>query len=316
MKKVLVGYGIDVDAVAGWIDTKDGSRADPVEISRGMFGALVGVDRLLKLLATHNIKASWYIPAHTLETFPVQVSRIVDGGHEIGFHGYSHEYVSQLSEQQERDVLRKSIDVFMAFTGKKPTGWTAPAFTTSSRTVHLLEEMGIQYDHSFMHHDCQLYMTPYSDYGAVTTAYQGDHNSTRNASDWMKRMPNPKISTLVTVPANWHLDDWPPFSPGDNSSNGFIDPYVVEKMWKEHFEYCYEEYDEFVFPLSIHPQISGTPQIIKMHQRLIEWVNGFDGVEWCTFEEMVAQYKRGLISGFNVEKAMGISEERYPTERK
>ncbi|KAK4942003.1 hypothetical protein LTR10_018184 [Elasticomyces elasticus] len=240
----------------------------------------------------------------------------MEGGHEIGLHGYSHEYVSHLSERQEREVLQKSIEVLTSFSGRKPSGWTAPAFTTSSRTVHLLEEMGIQYDHSFMHHDCQLYMTPYSDYGAVPTAYQGAHNLSRSAAAWMKRMPNPEVSSLVTVPANWHLDDWPPFCPGDNSSNGFIDPYVVERMWKVHFEYCYEEYNEFVFPLSIHPQISGKPQIVKMHQRLIEWINEFEGVEWCTFEEMVDRYKQGLISGYNVIKAMGTNEEIIPTHRR
>lgn len=65
------------------IDTKNGSQPDPVEVSRGMFGALVGVPRLLKLLDKYQIKASWYIPAHTVETFPVECASIRDAGHEM-----------------------------------------------------------------------------------------------------------------------------------------------------------------------------------------------------------------------------------------
>jgi peptidoglycan/xylan/chitin deacetylase (PgdA/CDA1 family) len=230
-----------------------------------------------------------------------------------GLHGYSHEYVSSLSEQQERDVLQKSIEVLTSFSGKKPQGWTAPAWTTSSRTVHLLEEMGIQYDHSFMHHDCQLYTTPYSDYSTASTNYQGTQNERVKATSWMKEMPPPELSSLITVPANWHLDDWPPFSPGDGGSDGFVDPYVIERMWKDHFEYCYEHYDEFVFPMSIHPQVSGKPQILKMHRRIIEWINRFQGVVWCTFEEMVTRYKMGEMKGFNVRNAMGVTSSKTPT---
>lgn len=65
------------------IDTQDGSQADPVEISRGIFGATIGIDRLLKLFGSYNIRASWYVPAHTAESFPDQVAKIVNAGHEM-----------------------------------------------------------------------------------------------------------------------------------------------------------------------------------------------------------------------------------------
>lgn len=177
-------------------------------------------------------------------------------------------------------------------TGKRPRGWTAPAWTVSPHTVRLLEEAGVEYDHSFMHHDCQVYPTPYSDYGTKPTQYKTINGNRPDASVWMQPMPAPLLSSLVTVPANWHLDDWPPFAPGDGGSNGFIDPYLVERMWREHFEYFYETYDEFVFPLSIHPQISSKPHVLRMHKRMIDWLNTFEGVEWHTFEGMVHEYKK------------------------
>ena len=65
------------------LDTQDGSKVDTVKISRGIFGALVGVDRLLDFCAKHNIKASWFVPAHTLESYPRQIAKIRDSGHEM-----------------------------------------------------------------------------------------------------------------------------------------------------------------------------------------------------------------------------------------
>jgi peptidoglycan/xylan/chitin deacetylase (PgdA/CDA1 family) len=51
--------------------------------------------------------------------------------------------VSTLSEKQQRDVLEKSMQVLTNIVGKKPRGWTAPAWSTSKEIVGLLEESGI-----------------------------------------------------------------------------------------------------------------------------------------------------------------------------
>jgi peptidoglycan/xylan/chitin deacetylase (PgdA/CDA1 family) len=215
-----------------------------------------------------------------------------------GLHGYTHEHVHTLSKRQEEDVLIKSIDVLTKFTGQKPKGWTAPAWSTSPHSIHLLESYGIQYDHSLMHHDSQLYYAPY------TSRTWTETNTSSPASTWMTPMANPGISSVVTVPANWHLDDWPPLQPKMATGSGFTDTHVVESLWKEQFEYHYRECPEggsFVFPISLHPQVSGKPQVILMHERLIEWFKGHEGVEFCTFGEMVGRFKRGEIKGASVE---------------
>ncbi len=83
VKKILVGYGIDVDAVSGWINTTTGQKADVTNISRGVFGATVGTDRLLQLFEKYNIKATWFIPGHSIESFPKQMAKVRDAGHEM-----------------------------------------------------------------------------------------------------------------------------------------------------------------------------------------------------------------------------------------
>jgi hypothetical protein len=83
VKRVLVGYGIDVDAVSGWINTKTGAPTNPTDVSRGIFGATVGIDRLLKLWDKFGIKTTWFVPAHSIESFPEQLAKVRDGGHEM-----------------------------------------------------------------------------------------------------------------------------------------------------------------------------------------------------------------------------------------
>ncbi|KAK4502922.1 hypothetical protein PRZ48_006349 [Zasmidium cellare] len=301
-KRVLVGYGIDVDAVANWINTCDGSPQNPTNVSRGVFGATVGIDRLLKLYDKYNIKATFFTPAHSIESFPRQLAKVRDAGHELALHGYTHEYVSQLSAAQQQDVLAKSIDVLTKFGGKKPVGYTAPAWSTSKELISQLQEAGILYDHSFMHHDLQPYFAPDSSESWVET-------NTKDSPDaWMKPMTKLKPSKVVEIPASWHLDDWPPLQPipGRPGAQGFVDPHVVEKLWIEQFDFGYREYDTFIFPMSIHPQVSGKPQNILMHERIIEHINKHEGVEWMPLCDMAKEFLEGRMPGVEVEGGVDV----------
>src|SRR3954468_19212716 len=89
-KEILCAYGVDVDAVAGWLGSYAGEDS-PDDISRGLFAGEVGSPRLLKLFERHDMRTTWFIPGHSVETFPEQMKMVADAGHEIGVHGYSHE---------------------------------------------------------------------------------------------------------------------------------------------------------------------------------------------------------------------------------
>ena len=89
-KEILCAIGVDVDAVAGWLGSYGGENS-PCDISRGLFAGEVGVPRLVRLFDKLGITTSWFIPGHSIETFPTQCKMVVDAGHEIGMHGYSHE---------------------------------------------------------------------------------------------------------------------------------------------------------------------------------------------------------------------------------
>ena len=87
-KEILCGFGVDVDAVAGWLGSYGGEDS-PDDISRGLFAGEVGSPRLLKLFERMGIQTTWFIPGHSIETFPSQMKAVADAGHEIGIHGYT-----------------------------------------------------------------------------------------------------------------------------------------------------------------------------------------------------------------------------------
>jgi len=121
-KEILVAYGIDVDAVAGWLGSYGGEDS-PDDISRGLFAGEIGTPRLLKLFDKYHLTTTWFIPGHSLETFPEQMRMVVEAGHEIGAHGYAHENPIAMTPQQEEDVLRTCIGLIERVTGRRPAGY-------------------------------------------------------------------------------------------------------------------------------------------------------------------------------------------------
>jgi peptidoglycan/xylan/chitin deacetylase (PgdA/CDA1 family) len=105
-KEIQCAFGVDIDAVAGWLGSYGGEDS-PSDIQRGVFAGEVGTPRLLKLFDKFKIKASSFIPGHSIETLPEQTKMIAAAGHEIGAHGYSHENPVAMTPQQEEDVLEK-----------------------------------------------------------------------------------------------------------------------------------------------------------------------------------------------------------------
>jgi peptidoglycan/xylan/chitin deacetylase (PgdA/CDA1 family) len=48
--------------------------------------------------------------------------------------------------------------------------------------------------------------------------------------------------------------------------------------------------DYAVFTMTIHPDVSGRPQVLLMLERMIEHINRHEGVRWATFEEIADDF--------------------------
>lgn len=285
-KEIFVSFGIDVDAVAGWLGSYGGEDS-PDDISRGLFAGEIGSMRLLDLFDKYQLKTTWFIPGHSVETFPKQMQAVVDAGHEIGMHGYSHENPIAMTPEQEEAVLDKAIELIQQLSGKRPTGYVAPWWEFSNVTNELLLKKGIKYDHSLMHNDYTPYYVRVGD--SWTKIDYSQHPST-----WMKPLVRGQETDLIEIPANWYLDDLPPmmFIKKSPNSHGFVNPRDIEQMWQDQFDWVYREMDYAVFPITIHPDVSGRPQVLLMLERLIEHFRKHDGVKFVTMDEIATDFAK------------------------
>ncbi|MDZ2606202.1 polysaccharide deacetylase family protein [Klebsiella variicola] len=284
-KEILCAFGVDVDAVAGWLGSYGGEDS-PDDISRGLFAGEVGAPRLLKLFAEQQLRTTWFIPGHSIETFPEQMKAVVEAGHEVGIHGYSHENPIAMTPAQEEAVLDRSIELVTQLAGKRPTGYVAPWWEFSNVTNELLLKKGIKYDHSLMHNDFHPYYVRVGDSWTKI-------DYSKHPDAWMKPLQRGQETDLVEIPANWYLDDLPPmmFIKKSPNSHGFVNPRHLEEMWRDQFDWVYRENEYAVFTMTIHPDVSGRPQVLLMLERLIQYIRSHEGVRFVTFDEIADDFK-------------------------
>jgi peptidoglycan/xylan/chitin deacetylase (PgdA/CDA1 family) len=284
-KDIQISLGVDVDAVAGWLGSY-GGQDSPNDIQRGMFAGEIGTPRLLKLFARYGLTTSWFIPGHSIETFPDQTRMVVDAGHEIGAHGYSHENPVSMTPAQEEAVLTKCVELIESVSGRAPRGYVAPWWELSEVTPKLLLDFGFTYDHSQNYND---FVPFYARIGDSWTKI--DLQGT--AEDWMKPLVRGGEIDLVEFCGNWYVDDLPPmmFIKQSANSHGFVNPRDIEQMWIDQFDWVYRELDYAVIPVTLHPDVSGRPQVLLMLERFIEYVQGHEGVRFVTMEDAAADFR-------------------------
>lgn len=283
-KEIFVAFGVDVDAVAGWLGSYGGEDS-PCDISRGMFSGEVGSMRLLRLFDKWGIKTTWFMPGHSIETFPDQMKAVADAGHEIGMHGYSHENPIAMTPEQEEAIFDKSIDVITELCGKSPRGYVAPWWEFGSKTNELLKQKGIKYDHSLMHNDFHPYYVRVGDSWTKI-------DYSKHPSAWMEPLQRGEETDLIEIPASWYLDDLPPmmFIKAAPNSQGYVSPRHLEDIWRDQFDWVYREYDYAVVTFTIHPDVSGKPQNLLMLERLYDHMKGHVGVIFTTFEAIADDF--------------------------
>jgi peptidoglycan/xylan/chitin deacetylase (PgdA/CDA1 family) len=200
--RLTVALTFDHDAISDSVRRGDSI----VKLSHGEFGPRVGAPRILELLKGRGIPSTWFVPGHTLETFPESTAAILAGGHELASHGWFHEDFAELSTDEQRAVLDRSVEALERAAGVRPRGWRAPYWSLGPRTLELVEAAGFIYDSSLMDGDYALHRVRL-----------GDRHSTADGTRFGRE------TKLVEVPVYWALDDWPQFEP-NGSRDGLAAP--------------------------------------------------------------------------------------------
>jgi peptidoglycan/xylan/chitin deacetylase (PgdA/CDA1 family) len=270
-----VCLSFDFDGLAIWLSTF--KQVTPTPLSRGEYGARVGLDRVLSVLKSHEVHTTFFVPAHTAASFPDAVDRIQGGGHEVACHGYLHESPVNLSFDEEVDLLARSAAVLTRLIGARPRGYRSPAWDLSPNTISILEAQGFTYDSSLMADDFRVFRPRKGD---VVT---------------QDKFTPGAPSQLVEFPVAWELDDYPYFHYASKPINqGLRNPDEVFRIWSAEFDYCHREVSDGVFVLTMHPEIIGRGPRVRMLSQLIEYMKRQGDIRFSTMADHAAIASRHL----------------------
>jgi len=115
--------------------------------SQREYGNRVGICRVMDALDKHHIRATAAVDAVIAAKYPYLIEQFRHRNWEIAGHGYSLTRVisNKMSEAQERNYIRASLDAIEKACGTKPNGWHGPEYGESERTPALLAEFGVKY---------------------------------------------------------------------------------------------------------------------------------------------------------------------------
>ena len=273
-KNISVCLSFDFDAVSIWVGPR--KTRSPNLISRGVFGARVGAQRMLRLLTDRGIASTWFVPGHTIDTFPEICREIADRGHEVGYHGYCHEAPSSKRPlDEERSILLRAMECIERISGQVPVGHRLPGGNLGERWTRLLLENGFRYDSSMAPHDF-----------APTYHRLGDVPRSDGPFEFGEQVD------LVILPFDWNLDDAPYFSYEPASGRpGLRSPAEVLEIWKDEFDYLYHRIGAGVYVLTVHPQTTGKGGRMLMLERLIDHIERHEGVRFQTLASVAEQFR-------------------------
>lgn len=124
---------------------------------------LEATTQLLDLLKRYQVQATFFVVGETANRFPRLIERLLNDGHELGLHGWTHEALWRLDPHS----LRGEIEAFLNwrdqhFQGVPVYGFRAPTFSLDQSTawaVPILQDY-FQYDSSIFPAQTPLYGVP------------------------------------------------------------------------------------------------------------------------------------------------------------
>jgi polysaccharide deacetylase family protein (PEP-CTERM system associated) len=97
------------------------------------------IDRILDLFAQHGARATFFTLGWVAERHPSMVRRIVDGGHELASHGYSHGRAHDQLPQEFLEDIRRAKAMLEDLSGHEVRGYRAPSFSVGPRNPWAFE---------------------------------------------------------------------------------------------------------------------------------------------------------------------------------
>ena len=237
---------------------------DVVGYSYRDYGNRVGFWRMLEAFDRCGMRGSVSLNVAMCEHHPEIIEECARRGWEFYSHGtYNTRYMFGMTEEQEREVIRDSIDTIRKHTGQKLDGWLAPALTNTERTLDLVADMGLTYVRPLFHDD----------------------------------QPSPvktRSGTLVSIPYSLEMNDVIAYNVN------LVSPRAYGDIIKRQFDRLYEEgeHSGTVMCIPLHPYLVGWPYRMKAFEDALRHVTGHDKVWLATGREIAQHFIANHMADF------------------
>ena len=214
------------------------------------YGLRVGFWRLKEVLDRHGIRATLSVNASVCQHYPQIVNETFNSSWEMLGHGFVQRVMNL--EEDERDVIRRSMQLIKETTGKAPRGWMGPGLAETFDTPDLLAEEGIEYVCDWVNDDQPYYL-------------------------------NVRSGSLVSIPYTVELNDIVIYLVQQHRS-----PEIYERT-KDAFDTLYQEGAENarIMCVSTHPYITGAAHRIRYYDQIWQYIKGHAGVVFMTGSEIL-----------------------------
>ena len=213
------------------------------------YGMRVGIWRLMDTLHKHKIKPTISLNAKVCETRPRVAQAALDAGWEFMAHCYEQMAIQKVEDQ--RAMIRQTIDVLTRFTGRSPTGWLGPGRGQTYATLDYVKEAGFKWFGDWVLDDQPQY---------VRTA----------------------LGPLVSIPYSVELNDITIMLSAHQSSD------AMYTRTRDAFDQLYKESARSarVMAFGVHPYISGAAHRIKYFDAMLHHMKKQEGVVFWNGEQI------------------------------
>ena len=278
MPRHIVCLTFDFDTQSGFIAR---GMTTPTPLSRGEFGGAVACGRILKFLNERNIKATWFTPGFTIQSWPMESAAVADAGHEIGHHSWAHiPNANQTRDEEEADLVRANESI-RRLTGQPARGYRSPSWDLSEHTIDLLLKHGFLYNSSMMGSDYIPYRARRGDVAELGKPFQFG-----------------QVTDLIEMPISWSLDDHPHFEfvrTPQTVAPGLQPARAVMQSWLDEFLYMKKTVDWGVLTYTMHPYVIGR----GYRMLALEWLCdqlAKEGAVFLTMEQAAEEARAKLFA--------------------
>ena len=256
-------FKLDLPATA----QSDGStllQPDVINYGWRDYGLRVGIWRILEIMERVGLKGSVTLNGEVCTHEAPVVEELAKRDWCFLGHGMTNsQYLTNLPEDEERAVIRDTLDTIEAIAGKRPIGWLGPGLAESYRTPELLVEAGVKYLCDWASDDQPFW-------------FNVDANG----------------GSLASVPYTQHVNDLPMVLSQKRSDQEFYQQLV------DQFDVLYAEGATIprTMAISLHPFIAGVPHRSKYLEKALAHIANHDDVWYTTGDEIYdwweSQYAR------------------------